>query len=361
LKIFLKENEAVVLFDKTLRHYLTGFSSTFGIVVISANGNFFITDKRYFEAAEKTIKNYTLIDYDKDALLNLLKKQNIKKIFTVLELLTADKYIEFTKNGFLVEDNSLNVYESIAIKDKEALKNIKTACRIAEKSYSLVLKAIKEDITEKQLAEKLESLMQQFGAEDKSFDTIVAFGKNTAVPHHETGNAKLKENQPVLIDFGCKYKGYCSDMTRSFYFGKPHINYMNSYFAVLNAHINSSEYISAGRTAGTADKLARDILTINGYGEKFTHSLGHGVGLDIHEYPYLRKDSKTVFKEGMVFTIEPGVYFKGKFGIRIENTYAIINGKAKSFMNYTKDLEIISNGKIERIKTYQKKLITKII
>jgi len=349
LELFLKENEAVVLFDKTLRQYLTGFSSTFGVVVLSANGNFFITDKRYFEAAEKTIKNFTLIDFDKNVLLKLLKEQNIKIIFTVLELLTADKYIEFTKNGLLVEDNSLEIYERIAIKDKEALKNIRTACKIAEKSYSLLLKVVKEGISEQQLAEMLESLMRELGAEDKSFDTIVAFGKNTAVPHHETGSTKLKENEPVLIDFGCRYKGYCSDMTRSFYFGKPTINYMNAYNTVLNSHIKAKEFITEGKEAGSADKLARDILNLHGYGGNFTHSLGHGVGLDIHEYPYLRKDSKAVFKEGMVFTIEPGVYFKGKFGIRIENTYAIINGKAKSFMNYTKDLEIISDGKIEKI------------
>jgi Xaa-Pro aminopeptidase len=353
LKISISGIDAIILFDKSLRRYFTGFSSSFGIAVMTENESYFITDKRYFEAAEKIIKDYILIPYEKDALLVLLKELNIKKIGAILELLTADRYLNITENGYTITDVSKEIYETVAIKNKNALYSIRKACSIAEKAYSMLLTQIKTDITEKQLAVRLESLMVEYGAEEKSFDTIVAFGKNTAVPHHQTGNTKLKEGMPILIDFGCRVNGFCSDMTRTFYFGKPSIAFKNAYIEVWNAHENAKSIIQSGIKAGIVDKLARDILQNHGYDKFFTHSLGHGIGYEIHEYPYLRKDSNTILKDGMVFSIEPGVYFKGKFGIRIEDTVTIINGRAKSFMSYTKNLEYIDNGKKEKVQAFK--------
>ena len=354
MKITNLNVDAVVLFDKSLRRYFTGFSSTFGVVVLTDNKRYFITDKRYFDAAEKVIKDFTLIPYEKDSLIDLLKSLNVKKIGAVLELLTTDRYLNFINNGFTVLDVSHEVYDRIAIKNKNQINSIKKACIIAEKAYNILLTDnIIKDVTEIQLARKLENLMIEYGAEEKSFDTIVAFGKNSAVPHHETDNTKLKEGMPVLIDFGCKVNGFCSDMTRTFYFGKPSKDFTKAYFSVLNAHENAKEFIRVGIKAGMVDKIARDILNNDGYGEYFTHSLGHGIGYEIHEYPYLRKDSNSILYEGMVFSIEPGVYLKDEFGIRIEDTVTIINGKVKSLMNYTKELEYIDNGKKENIKMHK--------
>ena len=203
----------------------------------------------------------------------------------------------------------------------------------------------------KQIAAELEYLFKKNGASDKSFDTIIAFGANSAVPHHETGNKKLTKNMPVLMDFGCIYRGYCSDMTRTLWFGDtPSEKFLSAYEAVYDAHMNASENIVQGMNGGEADALARDILNNRGYGEYFTHSLGHGIGVNIHEEPRLAPKQECVLVNGMVFSNEPGVYFDGKFGIRIEDSVYMQDGKVHSLMQDDKKLIIVNNGKAKKFK-----------
>ncbi len=242
-----------------------------------------------------------------------------------------------------------------AIKSDEELKNIKKACDIAEKSWLAVLPFIKEGITEKQLAAELEYNFRKNGAGGTSFDTIVAFGKNAAVPHHETGDTKLKKNECVLMDFGCTYKGYCSDMTRTMFFGTPDEEFEKVYLAVLLAHKTAAEKIKAGITGKDADKYARDVLDSLGYGKYFTHSLGHGIGVNIHEFPTLSPKGEATLEDGMVFSDEPGVYINGKFGVRIEDSCYMLDGKFHTFMKDDKSLVVIGeNGEIQRKKLIKK-------
>ena len=187
--------------------------------------------------------------------------------------------------------------------------------------------------------------MAALGAEDTAFDTIVAFGKNSAVPHHETGEAALVKNQVVLIDTGAKVNGYCSDITRTAFFGEPDDEFLNVYDAVLNANLKAESEICAGITSKAADKIARDKLKSRGYGEYFTHSLGHGVGLEIHEKPYLSPRSDETLSENAVFTVEPGVYIEGKFGIRIEDTCLMSGGRAVRLFSDGKELTVIEPKK----------------
>ncbi len=167
--------------------------------------------------------------------------------------------------------------------------------------------------------------MRAMGAKGPSFDLIVAFGENGALPHHVTSERKLKDNEPILIDFGCVYKGYCSDITRTFFHGTPGEEFNKVYNIVKKAHDEGLKALKPGLAAKAADKVCRDIISDEGYGQYFIHSTGHGVGLEIHESPAVssRADEKSLLKKGMAVTVEPGIYLLGKFGVRIEDTALI--------------------------------------
>jgi Xaa-Pro aminopeptidase len=185
--------------------------------------------------------------------------------------------------------------------------------------------------------------MRDFGSSGVSFDTIVAFGQNSAIPHHETGDTILDVNQPILMDFGATFDGYASDITRTVFYGKPSEDFLSVYDAVLTANLMAEDRIVADITCKDADKIAREYLTDCGYGDKFTHSLGHGVGLRIHEEPTLSPNSNDIIKEGTVFTVEPGVYLNGKFGVRIEDTCYLTGGKTKRLFTDDKKLIVIND------------------
>ena len=169
--------------------------------------------------------------------------------------------------------------------------------------------------------------MVKLGAQGLAFDTIVAFGKNSAIPHHVTGDTPLTENTVVLIDTGAKYKGYCADITRTYFFGKPNGKFIDRYNAVLDANLLAEEKIYVGLSVKDADNIARQSLKQVGLDNFFTHSLGHGLGLDIHESPSLSPKGEGTILENSPFTIEPGVYFDGEYGIRIEDTVYISGEK----------------------------------
>ena len=201
--------------------------------------------------------------------------------------------------------------------------------------------------TETAVAAMLEYNMRKLGAQGLSFETIVAFGANAAVPHHETGLKTLKFGDEILIDFGCRVNGYCSDITRTFLFGDDgkHEEFKKAYKCVLEAHLLAQQKIVAGMTGKEADAVAREYLKACGYGELFTHSLGHGIGLNVHEMPSISPRGETALCDGMVFSDEPGVYKAGEFGIRIEDTVTLMNGKIKSFMSKTDKSLVILNRK----------------
>ena len=210
-------------------------------------------------------------------------------------------------------------------KTKEEIKNIKRACQISAESFEIFKKKLKAGMTEIQAAKLLESIMAERGGQGLAFDTIMAFGKNTANPHHANSNLKLKKEMPVLIDFGCRYKGYCSDMTRTFWFGtKPTEDFKHYFEAVFEAYTVAKNALKAGKGAKELDSLARNYFEDNFDAAKyFIHSLGHNLGLEIHERPILSQRAEGTVKENAITTIEPGLYFKNKFGIRYEDTFLI--------------------------------------
>ena len=278
--------------------------------------------------------------YNQDEILKRLSAY--QSVGISFEQTTHKEYLAFELAGIKMQNADEAYAKAMSIKTDWELDNIAKACEIAELAFNALLPQIKEGMTETEVAALLEYEMRKRGAQGLSFDTIVAFGAHAAVPHHETGLTKLSFGDPILIDFGCKVNGYCSDITRTFLFGDDgkHEAFKKAYAAVLKAHNLVKEKATAGMTGKEVDAIARDSLKADGYGDLFTHSLGHGIGLNVHEKPSVSPKGEQVLEDGMVFSDEPGVYAAGEYGIRIEDTVTLKNGKVVSFMSKT-DRELI--------------------
>lgn len=334
--------EAVLTEQSDLRQYLTGFESSFGYVITDKNGTSFYTDPRYLEGATAALYGTDIsVKIFKGSLIDLLK--SYKEVAVPLSRTYYPDYKKLVDAGLKIKDSDAAFTEAMSVKQEYELENIKKACAITDKAFTSLLPHIKEGMTENELAAELEYLMRTFGASGTSFDTIICFGPNSSVPHHETGGTKLKFGDVILIDFGCKVGGYCSDCTRTFLFGdgKKHNEFKQAYDHVLTAHMLVKEKVTSGFTGKQADAIARDYLKKQHLDKYFTHSLGHGIGINIHEFPRLSYLSNDVLVNGMVFSDEPGVYFEGNFGIRIEDSVTLANGKIVSLTDSDKKLLVL--------------------
>ena len=347
-----KGAEAFLSTDEKTMWYFTRFVSSYGYLVLLPEKTLFLTDLRYKEGAEKKLS-------PKGIEVKVISPKNA--IETLSSVLACAKKVGYQADAITVQDFraleplekewidfSDEVYETESVKTAEEIALIQKACKITEKTYLDILSYFKEGVTELEVANEMEYRMKKAGATGLAFETIVAFGKNAAVPHHVPDNTRLKEGMAILMDFGCSYQGYCSDMTRTVFFGEPTKAFRDAYAVVLEAHLSARAAITAGMKTADADKIARSIIDGSKYRGLFTHSLGHGVGVHIHERPFVSPTSPAVFAENMVFTDEPGIYKENKFGIRIEDTLRIENGKAVSFMKTDKKLVAIVNGKVKK-------------
>ena len=335
--------EALYLEQDFIRAYLTGFSSTDGYVILDDGGCTLVVDSRYIEAAQNALKGSPIrvVEGSYKQAIELLKDK--KKIGVAYPFTNATRYLALQEKGLTLLDCMPALKNAMLYKSEEEIFYIQKACEIAEDGLLALLPELKEGMKETDVAGLLEYKMRVLGASGTSFDTIVAFGENGSVPHHETGERVLKFGDPVLIDFGCKYKGYCSDCTRTFLFGDDHKHeeFKEIYAHVLKAHELVKERLVAGMTGREGDAIARDYLASKNLDKYFTHSLGHGIGLQIHEYPLLSPRAEDKIENGMVFSDEPGVYLQGKLGIRIEDSVTMKDGKVVSFMNKTERKLII--------------------
>ena len=336
--------DALVATQDDLRFYLTGFESSFGVVIADGKSAKFYTDSRYLEAARKnTVEGYEVLEYPRGVKLAELLK-DYKTIGVPMDRISANEYLSLSANGFELIDSIAAFKDSMAVKSADELANIKAACVATDNAFNELVPEIKEGMSENEVAALLEYLMRKHGASGTSFSTICAFGANASVPHHETDDTKLRFGDIILIDFGCKIGGYCSDCTRTFLFGddKKHEEFKKAYSHVLEAHMLVKEKFKAGMTGKEGDAIARDCLKKYGLDKYFTHSLGHGIGINIHEYPNLSPNSDDKpFSDGMVFSDEPGVYFEGEFGIRIEDTVTLQQGKVISLTDSDKNLIVL--------------------
>ncbi|MCQ2387159.1 MAG: aminopeptidase P family protein [Clostridia bacterium] len=340
--ISIKRHFGVLISDNINRNYFSNADISEGFVLLTSSPVYF-TDARYFYGVKDKIKApFTLKLYNGlDSIKQELKAQSITNLYIDYDNTTITGFNQYKKLQVNLLDGTDLIKKARRIKDAFELKSIKKACEITQIAYEYAIKKVKKGITENALKSILEDKMIKLGATSTSFETIVAFGANSAVPHHETGDTKLKKGDIILIDCGCKVNGYCSDMTRTCVYGKASDKIVNVYNAVLKANLKAEKGIKPDMLLADCDNIAREYLAKKKLGEYFTHSLGHGVGLEIHEAPTLSKKAVGKISEGEVFTIEPGVYIDGEFGVRIEDTVVIKNGKVKRLFNDDKKLKII--------------------
>ena len=258
---------------------------------------------------------------------------------TVAELSAWKAALPFRlRKGFLNELPAPLVERLRMVKDEMELALLKEAALVGCRIYDHILGFARPGITEIEVAAEMEYKARLLGAEGMSFETIVASGERSAMPHGRATTAKLPRRGFVTLDFGVILKGYCSDMTRTFYLGTPKANEREAYAAVLEAQQAAVAAVSAGVTCGEVDEAARSVLRRAGLAEAFTHSTGHGVGMEVHEPPRLGSGQKTRLLSGMVVTIEPGIYLAGQFGIRIEDMVAVTQNGGEILTPSTKAL-----------------------
>ena len=222
------------------------------------------------------------------------------------------------------------------VKDSEEMENISTAVRKSEEALKLTLDTVSEGVTEKFVAGRLQENYEKKGLDSPAFGSIVAAGENSSVPHHSPTDRQIKRYEPIVVDFGGRYNGYASDTTRTFFIDRATPEMEEIYDVTREAQVSTIEALNPETTYADADRIAREIIGRKGYGSKFIHRLGHGLGISVHEDPYLVPDNKQTILENSVFTIEPGIYLPGKGGVRIEDTVYFQGGKCTPFNKFPK-------------------------
>lgn len=246
------------------------------------------------------------------------------------------------KPGLKVEIGSAAVDTARMTKDAEEIKTMIKASEINDKAMEEILKVIKEGMTETEACKALVDIYLKNGAQSYSFEPLICYGKNTAEPHHSSDGTILKKNNCIILDIGCLYNDYCSDMTRSFYYGEPDDEYKKIYELVLKANLAGIAAVKPGVKLSDIDKAARKVIDDAGYGEYFTHRTGHNIGISVHEYPDVSSVSGVIAEEGMVFSIEPGIYLNGKYGVRIEDLVLVTRDGCKVLNKFSKGLSFLS-------------------
>ena len=330
-----RELDALLIENPVDVFYLTGLSASLAQVVFLENRALLLVDGRYYEIAKKTIaQGYEVVLSDKEALGKALAE--VKTVGVDSAFLTLERFELLQKSvpnkkwvPYLKPLKSLRVS-----KEPWEIAKLKRAAQVTWQGYEHILSQLQEGISEQELAFSFELYCKKQGASHLSFDPIIAFGENSAYPHHRAGPSKLKKNQIVLLDLGAVVDHYRGDMTRVAFFGEPDAKLVRFYELVQLSYRAAFEAVRPGHRLGDLDLAARLVLAKEGVESLFTHGLGHGIGLETHEYPSVRDtgdDRDLLLCPGMVFTIEPGLYLPGLGGVRYENTIAVTDSGAENF------------------------------
>lgn len=343
-KLLGLDMQGIIITNPINIRYLTNIDAE-GIFLITRKENVFITDSRYIEHV-----NAILTIEDGIVVLNIkdLTLEDYENFFIFCENvgfeeshLTYAKYKEymhkFKINNF--EETEGIIEKQRMIKEPEELENIKKACMITDDCFDYLKTFIKVGMSEKQIANEIEKFFMSNGADELAFDTIVASGKNSSMPHAVPTDKLIELGDPITIDMGCKVNGYCSDMTRTIFAGFVPQAIKPIYDFVLKTQIQVIENLKEGSNVRSVSKMVDNNIKLNGF--EVMHSLGHGVGLEIHEYPYFSNKTDFLLKENMVITDEPGVYIQNKFGVRIEDTLLINKFGSTSLTKSDKNYVVI--------------------
>lgn len=341
--------DAMLLTGEANRFYASGFhsSGTDGVALVTKDRAWYFTDARYTEAAGRTIRGAEIREVGHGrgygALLEeVLREQGARRLGFEDAYMTVQDWERYRKAlpCELVPASEL-LWELRRAKDDEELEAMVAAQRIAERALEDILNELRPGLTEKEVAARLQYRMLHYGAEDMSFDPIVVSGPNGSLPHGVPSERELRQGEFVTMDFGCVYHGYCSDMTRTVAIGSVTEEMRKVYETVLSAQKAGIAAARAGVTGREVDGAARAVIAAAGYGDAFTHSFGHGVGVEIHESPNASPMSDQPLPAGAVISAEPGIYLPGSMGVRIEDVILLTEEGCRNLTRAPKELLIL--------------------
>jgi Xaa-Pro aminopeptidase len=349
LRTFISEKglDALLISQPENLRYLSGFTGSSGWLFISGQNAILATDFRYVEQAKGESPDFEIIQTKqelRDWLPSAVSDLRWHKLGFEANYISYEGYHKLseainTKQVNLGLVPTTGIVEQLrSIKEPEELEFITKAVALTDAAFEQARTIIRPDITEKEVSWEIEKFLRQEGSEGMPFEIIVASGLNSVLPHAKPTEKIIHSGEPVLIDMGARINGYCSDFSRTLFFGKADKTFREIYNIVLKAQTTAIEGVESGMDASQADRLARSVVEQAGYGDAFGHGLGHGVGLAVHESPALGPSSSDSLADGMVFTIEPGIYLAGQGGVRIEDMVVLENGKAKVLTKAKKDL-----------------------
>jgi Xaa-Pro aminopeptidase len=349
LRTAIAENglDALLLSQPENLRYLSGFTGSSGWLLISRQNAILATDFRYVEQAKGESPGFEIIQTKQELhewLPGLVSDLGWHKLGFEANFISYDSYHKVSEaikakqvNLELMPTTGM-VEQLRCIKEPEELGFITKAVELADAAFEQAKAIIRPGITEKEIAWEIEKILRQRGSEGIPFEIIVASGPNSALPHARPTEKTICLGEPVLIDMGARISGYCSDLSRTVFSGRADKTFQKIHNIVFKAQATAIERIESGMDASQADRLARSVIEQAGYGDAFGHGLGHGVGLAVHEFPRLGLSSSDSLADGMVFTIEPGIYLAGQGGVRIEDMVVLENGKSKVLTKARKDL-----------------------
>lgn len=344
---YLNDGEAFLVVSPENRRYLTSFESSDGWLLVTASESIFLTDSRYIEAATARARGCTEIALCTNAAQDINKyisSLGIKHLYLEASRLSVARFNSLSDSlecECLAEKADEAIKALRRTKTAEELNNILAAQDIAERAFKHICSFIKEGVTEREIGLELDYFMLRAGAEALSFETIAVSGKNSSMPHGVPTDKKVEYGDFITMDYGAVVNGYHSDMTRTVALGGVSDKQKKVYETVLEAQLKSLELLAPGVLCKAADAAARDVIANAGYGEFFGHGTGHGVGIEIHEFPVLNTRTNEILAQGDVVTVEPGIYLPGEFGVRIEDMAFITENGAKNLTNCPKTLIIL--------------------
>lgn len=326
--------DAILISQVENRRYLSGFTGSAGYLFISQRSTILATDFRYVEQAKSQATGFDIVQIEGELpkwFSDLASPLKVKKIGFEANDLSVATYRKLVANA---GENEVvpteEVVESLrAVKDAEELDLITRAVEISDAAFEEMTSMIHPGMTEKEVAWELEKLLRERGSESVPFNLIVASGPNSALPHHQPTDRVIHPSEPVLIDIGARFQDYSSDLSRTICLGYTDERFEKIYDLVLGAQLTAIATIGEGMSGEQADSLARMVIEQGGYGENFGHGLGHGIGLAAQEAPRLRRGSASTLADGMVFSIEPGIYISGWGGVRIEDVVVLEQGRVR--------------------------------
>ena len=343
---FLNNKKNIYFGSKLNSKYLTSFNSTNSHVFYFNETFVVLTDSRYLAQAKKTIKHMEVLNISEKAswkrLFDLLEASQEEKIYLDENIITFKQLKTFKKTFAKNKLVPISGFDNIRlVKSASEIEKITFACAISDQIFAKIPSLIKVGMSEIELKNLIEIEMLKTKAPKTSFGTIVASGENSANPHWESGERVFQEGDAIIIDLGQYFQEYTSDITRTFFLGKISEKQKEVYNVVLEAQRLAINAIKPGIKVADLDKIARDYITEKGYKENFNHSLGHGIGIDIHEEPNLSTYAKDILEVGNVITIEPGIYLQNEFGIRIEDDILVTETGSTILNNSSKKITVI--------------------